>query len=183
VFFLVTGDGDFIHLVTALRPLGKKVIVIAQSDNASSRFGDLVDSLLIYDRDVVPSAAIIPINMLKPGPVNSHENADEIYKLVVKMLEEEAGVPILLTQVKSRLIQIYGSFDQKSYGFDKFKAMMEFGAQKGFFVLNTAGLRDWVTLQQENSKLSKTELPNSIEDVFQAIVDIMNTSNGRRRTS
>ena len=35
VFILVTGDGDFIHVVNALRPLGKKVVVIAQSSNAS----------------------------------------------------------------------------------------------------------------------------------------------------
>ncbi|MBK7919945.1 MAG: NYN domain-containing protein [Chloroflexi bacterium] len=53
-YILVTGDGDFVHVATALRPRGKKVIVIAQSNNASTRLGDLVDTLLIYDVDVDP---------------------------------------------------------------------------------------------------------------------------------
>lgn len=177
VFFLVTGDGDFIHVVTALRPLGKKVIVIAQSNNASNRLGDLVDSLLIYDRDVVPPTPTIPINTAKQEIVKPPENLDEIFKLTVEMLKKEAGIPILLTQAKDRFIQFYGSFDQRNYGFEKFKALMEVGAQKGFFVLNTAGLRDWVTLPQESSQPSKTVLPNSIDDVYRIIVDIIKTSN------
>ena len=55
IFILMSGDGDFLHVVSTLRPLGRKVIVVAQSNNASARLGDLVDTLLIYDKDVEPA--------------------------------------------------------------------------------------------------------------------------------
>ena len=47
---------------------------------------------------------------------------------------------MLLANVKQKLIRAYGGFDQNEYGFVKFKALIEAGAQAGYFALNTAGL-------------------------------------------
>ncbi len=86
VFILVTGDGDFIHVVSALRPLGKRVIVIAQSNNASSRLGDLVDTLLIYDQDVNPSSSPAPTRSAK---VKNGKKLEDVYKKIVTLLKQE----------------------------------------------------------------------------------------------
>jgi uncharacterized protein (TIGR00288 family) len=173
-FILVTGDGDFIHTVAALRPLGKQVIVIAQSNNASGRLGDLVDTLLIYNRDVNPTpvapTAQISIKQMPP-------NVDDVYHEISAVMKEDKGSPILLTQVKDKLIRIYGSFDQTKYGFEKFKDLMKDGEAKGFFVVNTAGLRDWLTLPQIDTTAMKEELPAELDSVFRDIVDIIRTSN------
>ncbi len=174
VFILVTGDGDFIHVVTALRPLGKTVVVIAQSNNASSRLGDLVDTLLIYDQDVNPTT---PDPVAEVSLPKNSKKLDEVYKKIVKILKKEEGAPLLLTNVKQKLIRAYGKFDQQDYGFEKFKAMIEQGAQKGYFVLNTAGLRDWLTLPQSNDHNKSAELPDEADQVFLEIVSIIRSSN------
>lgn len=174
VFILVTGDGDFIHVVTALRPLGKKVVVIAQSNNASSRLGDLVDTLLIYEQDVNPDKNTAP-----PEPSRSKQptTPDDVYKKITNMLEKNEGSPILLTNVKQKLIRVYGRFDQKDYGFEKFKAMIEAGERKKYFVLNNAGLRDWLTLPHKDTLANNIELPDEVEEVFKEIPQIIRNAN------
>jgi hypothetical protein len=83
-----------------------------------------------------------------------------------------------LQQVKDRLARGNGSFDQKSFGFAKFKALLEDGARKGFYVINTAGLRDWVTLPQKNA--ATPELPRAIEDVYRTIIELLRESDQRQ---
>jgi uncharacterized protein (TIGR00288 family) len=176
VCILVTGDGDFIHVATALRPLGKKVVVIAQSNNASSRFGDLVDTLLIYEQDVNPVTDSIPARPPEAKQVKQPPSLDEIYQAIVEALHQEEGAPILLATVKQKLIRSFGGFDQNEYGFAKFKAMIEAGAQAGHFALNTAGLRDWLTLPRKDKRAAGAELPGDIDLLFQEIVVMLEAS-------
>lgn len=177
VFILVTGDGDFIHVATALRPLGKKVVVIAQSNNASSRLADLVDTLLIYEQDVNPDKSIIQTETTGGKRPTTVEG---VYKEIANILQKGEGAPLLLTNVKQKLIRAYGSFDQKDYGFDKFKALIEAGERKKYFVLNNAGLRDWLTLPNKDTQVSTIELPDEVEEVFRDIPVIIRNSNQPR---
>jgi|GEM_PF-2236673 len=170
VCLLVTGDGDFIHVATALRLLGKKVVVIAQSNNASSRFGDLVDTLLIYEQDVNPESDSLPARLPETKQVKQPPSLAEVYQTIVEALHQAEGAPMLLGNVKQKLIRVYGSFDQNAYGFAKFKAMIEAGGQGGHFVLNTAGLRDWLTLPRQDTQAAGTDLPDDIDELFQEIV-------------
>ncbi|MBI1877032.1 MAG: NYN domain-containing protein [Chloroflexi bacterium] len=180
VCILVTGDGDFIHVATALRPLGKKVVVIAQSNNASSRFGDLVDTLLIYEQDVNPAASPLPAPLPQTRQMTKPQTANEVYQEIVEALHQEEGAPILLAHVKQKLIRAYGGFDQNDYGFVKFKAMIEAGAQAGYFALNTAGLRDWLTLPHKDRQTAGIELPDELDELFQEIVTMIEASNQAR---
>lgn len=180
VFLLVTGDGDFIHVVTALRPLGKKVIVIAQSSNASNRLGDLVDTLLIYDRDVEPKERVQENQGSGMSGHKIPKKPEELFTLIATLLKEEDGQPMLLSTVKDRLINNFGSFDQRTYGYDKMKSLLEAGAQNGYFVLNNAGLRDWLTLSKPNAPTKANELPNSLEDLLKTVIEIMKASNQQR---
>ncbi|RME40787.1 MAG: NYN domain-containing protein [Caldilineae bacterium] len=173
IFILVTGDGDFIHVVTTLRPLGKKVVVIAQSDNASSRLGDLVDTLLIYEQDVNPTPAKSAAQRRKKRRAKSPRTLEEVFKDIVDIIRANEGSPVLFSNVKQQLIRMYGRFDQQEYGFEKFKSLLEAGAQKGYFALNTAGLRDWLTLPRTDARTAKTELPDDAEDLFREIADMI----------
>ena len=176
VFILVTGDGDFIHVATALRPLGKKVIVIAQSNNASNRLGDLVDSLLIYEQDVDPHVVETSTELPQGKASEASKRSENVFKDIVEVIRNKEGAPVLLTNIKDKLIQDYGSFDQKDYGFPKFKAMIKHGESLGYFAVNTAGLRDWLTLPQEDKKTPKYELPSELDTVFAVVVDLVNSS-------
>jgi len=175
IFILVTGDGDFIHVVSALRPLGRKVIVIAQSNNASSRFGDLVDTLLIYDEDVNPDTSSGVPSSAAPKQQNLPQSPEEVYQIMVEMLKKEDGALLLLTEVKQRLIRRYGKFDQNQYGFAKFKALAEAGAKAGYFKLNNAGLRDWITLPQRDYGQATNGLPAEIDKLFLEIAKMLKT--------
>ena len=180
IFILVTGDGDFIHVASALRPLGKKVIVIAQSNNASSRLGDLVDTLLIYEKDVNPVPVAQSGGISKSKKSNAPVQLEGIFKEIVEILQKEEVAPILLTDIKQKLIRSYGKFDQKDYGFEKFKSMMRFGVQKGHFVINTAGLRDWISLPQTGAQKNDMALPEGIDEVFRDMAAIIESSNQPR---
>lgn len=188
-YILVTGDGDFVHVATALRPRGKKVIVIAQSNNASTRLGDLVDTLLIYDIDVDPpkvgDSPGHPKDHLPVHPPSADvqaakntnkvfQDANEVFQQIVKFIEHETNNLLLLTQVKMKLIGLYGKFDQHDYGFEKFKSMMEHGESEGYFSLHTAGLRDWLTLPQKNHK--QTAIPEELEEIFKEIAETIRVS-------
>ncbi|HEY86408.1 MAG TPA: NYN domain-containing protein [Chloroflexi bacterium] len=177
VFILVTGDGDFIHVVTTLRPLGKKVVVIAQSGNASNRLGDLVDTLLIYEQDVNPDTSNAAPTPARKKRSKTPRTLDGTYKDIVGFLRKNEGSPILLTNVKQRLIRAHGKFDQRDYGFEKFKSMIQAGAKEGHFVLNNAGLRDWLTLPQQDTKAAETKLPDEVDEVFKEIVRIVKAVN------
>jgi len=177
IFILVTGDGDFIHVVTTLRPLGKKVVVIAQSNNASNRLGDLVDTLLIYEQDVNPAKPATASRSRSKKTFKGPKSIEEVYQDIVDVLHQEDGSPLLLTNVKQKLIRNYGQFDERVYGFEKFKALIEEGAQKKFFVLNTAGLRDWLTLPHATTQSDGAELPDEVDELFQEIAGIIRKSN------
>lgn len=70
-YVLVTGDQDFLHVVNALRPHGKQVIIIAVSWATSARLAERVDRVLYYDRDIVPA----PSDERTPEPSVSIESA------------------------------------------------------------------------------------------------------------
>jgi uncharacterized protein (TIGR00288 family) len=170
VFILVTGDGDFIHVANTLRPLGKKVIVVAQSNNASARLGDLVDTLLIYDKDVETSGSTVgsAIDQMRTR-ATMPEDEEEVFEDIVEIIEKEDNALILLTQVKLKLMALYGKFEQHRYGYEKFKSMMEVGANQGYFRLHTAGLRDWLTVSRSDSQPNGVEMPNELDGIFQEI--------------
>lgn len=176
VCILVTGDGDFIHVATALRPLGKKVVVIAQSNNASSRFGDLVDTLLIYEQDVNPVPPPMPAHLTQPKQSRQPPSLDEVYQTIVEALQQEQGAPILLATIKQKLIRVYGNFDQNDYGFVKFKALIEAGVRAGHFALTAAGLRDWLTLPHHDTQAAGAELPDDINLLFEEIAAMIKAS-------
>lgn len=52
VFVLVTGDQDFLHVVNALRPHGKSVVIIGVSWTTSARLAERVDAVIYYDKEV-----------------------------------------------------------------------------------------------------------------------------------
>jgi hypothetical protein len=83
---------------------------------------------------------------------------------------------MLLANVKQKLIRAYGGFDQNEYGFVKFKAMIEAGVQAGYFGLNTAGLRDWLTLPRKDTQAAGSDLPDDIDELFQEIAAMIEAS-------
>ena len=165
-FILVSGDSDFIHVVNALRTMGKRVLVIGVSWSTSRRLADQVDALILYDRDVDPITApeviteevpdAIPTeNGREPARTGSSTRMDlsEIIRAIEEIVKDErqAGGTPLLTSIKQRLMRRFPEFDEKRVGYSGFKKLMHRVAQEGNIKLITAGLVDWAIMASEET--------------------------------
>ena len=172
-YVLVSGDSDFIHVINALRTMGKRVIIIGVSWATSRRFADTVDALILYDQDIdtvvqaepvsASDARVPPEPVPAPaggvrGPVRQSAPAGKqdlaaIISAIEDIIrtERQAGGTPLLTSIKQRLLRRYPDFDEKKVGFSGFKKLMSRVAQEGNIRLITAGLVDWAIMADEET--------------------------------
>ena len=169
-FVLVSGDADFIHVLNALRTMGKRVIVIGVSWSTSRRLADQADILVLYDVDVDPPHPPEPVVVSNGPPPTSVEAAPgrndlpEIIRAIEEIIRDErqSGNNPLLTSIKQRLMRRYPAFDEKKLGYSGFKKLMARAAQEGNIKLITAGLVDWVIMADEEIPEGATEqLPSA----------------------
>ena len=208
-YVLVSGDSDFIHVINALRTMGKRVIIIGVSWATSRRFADTVDALILYDQDIdtvvqeEPAAASDARTPPAPasggrGPARSSTPAGKqdlaaIISAIEDIIrtERQAGGTPLLTSIKQRLLRRYPDFDEKKVGFSGFKKLMSRVAQEGNIRLITVGLVDWAIMADEetpeDAKGAPSEGAQSAEDDAQeerpAEVKRSRFSFGRRRNA
>jgi len=164
-FVLVSGDSDFIHVVNALRTMGKHVIVVGISWSTSRRLADQVDTLVLYDVDVDPPETIAEpvepsVQPAEPAPDRtSAADLNDVIRAIEEIIRDErkAGGNPLLTSIKQRLVRRYPDFDEKKLGYTGFKRLMARAAQNGNVRLITAGLVDWAIMADEDIPEGATE--------------------------
>ena len=164
-FVLVSGDSDFIHVVNALRTMGKHVIVVGISWSTSRRLADQVDTLILYDVDVDPPETIAePVEpSVQPAEPaldrTSAADLNDVIRAIEEIIRDErkAGGNPLLTSIKQRLVRRYPDFDEKKLGYTGFKRLMARAAQNGTVRLITAGLVDWAIMADEDIPEGATE--------------------------
>ena len=164
-FVLVSGDSDFLHVVNALRSMGKRVVIIGVSWSTSRQLSDQVDSLLLYDKDVDPppapanpQPAVLPQHAARrpaaaAAPNNEAPELAEVVRAIEDIIRDEraAGGNPLLTSIKQRLMRRYPAFDEKKLGFSGFKKLMARAAEDGNIKLIHAGLVDWAIMASEET--------------------------------
>ena len=161
-FVLVSGDSDFLHVVNALRTMGKRVVIIGVSWSTSRRLADQVDSLVLYDKDVDPIApqpAVLPQHATRVEAQNEVPELAEVIRAVEDIVREERaadGQP-LLTSIKQRMMRRYPSFDEKKLGYSGFKKLMARAAEDGNIKLIHSGLVDWAIMADEEVPEGTTE--------------------------
>ena len=144
-FVLVTGDGDFVHLINTLRLRGKRVVVVGTSWSTSWQLTSSADHFLAYDVTVDPVGAS---TSSKNGSTPSVEEALKVLVDVVKYVREK-GRPNVFAQIKLLLTSRLGNFDEQSYGFAKFKDFMKEAERRGLVKTTTVGLIDRAYLPWE----------------------------------
>ena len=177
IYVLVSGDSDFIHVVNALRTMGKRAIIIGVSWSTSRRLADQVDGLILYDTDVDPdthqetssmetargsarlnSSAGRQQSLQQSAQQSSQQSAQqlpqqlsEVMRVIEDIVRTErlAGRIPLLTSLKQRIMRRIHGFDEKKLGFSGFKKLMIRTAQEGNIKLVTVGLVDWVIMADE----------------------------------
>lgn len=116
-YVLVTGDGDFIPLVSLLRSRGKKVVVIGVSEATSYHLIESADEFISYASLLEEDRAA-----RERDKAPKKEKADP-YRELVRAVEtlKKRGNTRVLGQVKQQMIVQLGSFDERNLGFKKFK--------------------------------------------------------------
>ena len=147
VYMLVSGDGDFIHLVKTLRPYGKFVAIVALSWTASPRLTESADWVRYYDLDVEPSASIDHEKQPEPVPdapkVPIPNDLRKVYQGIKDIVEDQKG-PLVLAALKPMLAQKVEDFQERKFGHAKFKPLVMEAEDAGYVRVVTEGLVDWV---------------------------------------
>jgi len=148
IFVLVSGDGDFVHLVNILRPYGKHVVAIGVSWSTNARLSQVVDEFLYYDRDVAPERpAATAATAAAAVPAGQNAELDRAFRTVIEILRD-SRMPGrgLLSWVKHEMIKRMRGFDQNRFGFSQFKQFMEEAERRSMLKIETHGLEDWAVL-------------------------------------
>ena len=126
-YVLVTGDGDFIPLVSLLRSRGKKVVVIGVSEATSYHLIESADDFISYASLLEEERAA---RARDKGP---KKKAADPYKELVRAVEtlKKGGKTRVLGQVKQQMIVQLGSFDERNAGFKKFKDFVVEAERRG----------------------------------------------------
>jgi uncharacterized LabA/DUF88 family protein len=126
-YVLVTGDGDFIPLVSLLRSRGKKVVVIGVSEATSYHLIESADDFISY------ASLLEEERAARARDKGSKKKAADPFKELVRAVEalKKGGKTRVLGQVKQQMIVQLGSFDERNAGFKKFKDFVVEAERRG----------------------------------------------------
>jgi uncharacterized LabA/DUF88 family protein len=152
-YVLVTGDGDFIPLVSLLRSRGKQVVVIGVSEATSYHLIESADDFISYASLLEEERAA---RARDKGP---KKKAADPFKELVRAVEtlKKGGKTRVLGQVKQQMIVQLGSFDERNAGFKKFKDFVVEAERRG--LVNTVDQDFELQVYLPNEKAP--ELPES----------------------
>jgi hypothetical protein len=126
-YVLVTGDGDFIPLVSLLRSRGKNVVVIGVSEATSYHLIESADHFISY------ASLLEEERAARARDRQPKKKTADPYKELVSAVEalKKGGKTRVLGQVKQQMIVQLGSFDERNEGFKKFKDFVVEAERRG----------------------------------------------------
>ena len=126
-YVLVTGDGDFIPLVSLLRSQGKIVVVIGVSEATSYHLIESADHFISY------ASLLEEERAARTRDKTPKKKESDPYQELVRAVEtlKRGGKTRVLGQVKQQMIVQLGSFDERNEGFKKFKDFVVEAERRG----------------------------------------------------
>lgn len=126
-YVLVTGDGDFIPLVSLLRSRGKTVVVLGVSEATSYHLIESADHFISY------ASLLEEERAARARDKTPKKKAADPFKELVRAVEalKKGGKTRVLGQVKQQMIVQLGSFDERDSGFKKFKDFVVEAERRG----------------------------------------------------
>jgi uncharacterized LabA/DUF88 family protein len=173
-YVLVTGDGDFIPLVSLLRSKGKNVVVIGVSEATSYHLIESADHFISY------ASLLEEDRAARTQDKAPKKEAADPYKELVRAVEtlKRGGKTRVLGQVKQQMIVQLGSFDERNAGFKKFKDFVVEAERRGLVNTVDQDLELQVYLPDEKvSELQETDL--AAEDPKEVQPANRNKNNGK----
>ena len=145
IFILATGDGDFIHLVNALKPHGKTVIIVTLSWAASTRLIGSADRAIYYDHEIDP----VDHQIEAPAAEEPREgvgDADVVFAAIKKIVEDQQGTPIMISALRqlaeSRISNLTEVMER--LGHKRFRDLALAADKAGHVIVEVRGMAFWV---------------------------------------
>jgi len=174
-YVLVTGDGDFIPLVSLLRSRGKKVVVIGVSEATSYHLIESADEFISY------ASLLEEERAARTREKEPKRKTADPYKELVRAVEtlKKGGKMRVLGQVKQQMIVQLGSFDERNAGFKKFKDFVVEAERRGLVNTVDQDLELQVYMPGEKVPELQEETDLAAEDPKEAQPANRNRNNGR----
>ncbi|MGC8723586.1 MAG: NYN domain-containing protein [Acidobacteriota bacterium] len=124
VFAVVSGDSDFLPLISRLQAYNKKVVIIGMRQTTSSVVMKNCNEYLAYENIVDPLQATEGmVGETKETDPKDLPKAFAILKRAIALLEDEDR-SVDSSNLKQKMLQLSPTFDEKSFGFSQFKAFL-----------------------------------------------------------
>lgn len=167
-FVLLTGDRDFMLLVNHLKQKGKRVVAIGVDGSSSYYLTQAVDDFFYYSE--VEEIFEYQPKRQKGRPTNIYDALQQ----AVQVMREKGRSP-RLTNLKPVMVELMGSFDERSYtdskgrNFQKFKDFVQEAQRRGTVRLLRRGNVIEVHLPKDVDSIK--QLP-PIEDIDDDAIDL-----------
>jgi NYN domain/OST-HTH/LOTUS domain len=117
-FLLVAGDGDYSPLVQRLREFGKWVVGVGTRASASSRLVAVCSEYKYW------GTIVAAVNPSVRAEVGANFNIDDARRLVVAAMEEAPDASTTGSWLKSKMLALDPSFDERNYGSSSFRVLL-----------------------------------------------------------
>ena len=126
VFAVVSGDSDFLPLISRLQAYNKKVVIVGMRKTTSAVVMRNCNEYLAYENLLKPPA--VPTAAPGPGTSKDLDPRDiqtafaVLYRAITLLEDEDRSVDSSI--LKQKMLQLSPTFDEKTFGFDGFKAFL-----------------------------------------------------------
>jgi uncharacterized LabA/DUF88 family protein len=117
-FLLVAGDGDYSPLVQRLREWGKRVVGVGTKASASSRLVAVCSEYKYW------GTIVAAVNPAVRAEVGANFDIDDAKQLVVAAMEESPNASATGSWLKSKMLALDPSFDERNYGSKSFRVLL-----------------------------------------------------------
>jgi uncharacterized LabA/DUF88 family protein len=117
-FLLVAGDGDYSPLVQRLREFGKWVVGVGTKASSSSRLVAVCSEYKYW------GTIVAAVNPAVRAEVGANFNIADAKRLVMAAMEESPDVTATGSWLKSKMLALDPSFDERNYGASSFRVLL-----------------------------------------------------------
>src|SRR5271170_717856 len=117
-FLLVAGDGDYSPLVQRLREWGKRVVGVGTKASASSRLVAVCSEYKYW------GTIVAAVNPAVRAEVGANFDIADAERLVVAAMEESPEATATGSWLKSKMLALDPSFDERNYGASSFRVLL-----------------------------------------------------------
>ena len=167
---LVSGDADFVHAINVIRPYGRQVVVIGVSWSVANRLIETADEYIEYDKEIVQNRSVI-----ERLPEADRQKLEAALQLIPEIVASSRYPGRALPKwVRRELTKRVKGFNERDFGFDQFRALLQLAETRNLVTLvTTDDMVEWVHLPQSKAVAKQeADLVNFVPELIRFANDL-----------